>query len=168
MKTALLIAALLAAGFATGSAHASNGLYITNLGDNLLNVATATAEGSGNALWITQTHDQPGAANTLSIDLHGDLNGGPTGSVFGGSLTASTGLIPGRVEQTGYGNAIGMHVTGSSNLFAITQIGASNTLTAMVNGNNNQAAVYQMGTGNALSYSQIGNGNMLSVVQRSW
>lgn len=166
MKSAVLLIAFLAAGLASGTAQASSGLSLVS-NDPLANVATLGVTGSGNVLAIVQTHDLAGPRNTLSIAITGDLNGGPLGASFGG-LPATLGLQPGHIEQSGHDNTIGLSVTGSQNLFAISQLGVGNTLTAMIIGNNNQAAISQTGTGNALSFTQNGNGNMLSVVQRAW
>jgi len=158
------VAAVLAV-LAGQAALASNGLYITT-DDKEHNLADLTATGDGNALSIVQSYDGLGGANSLTVSLDGDLNGGPLGAAFGG-LPARLGLVPGSVQQTGHGNTIGLAVTGSSNLFALSQIGVNNTVIGSIIGTNNQVAAVQRGTGNSLSFTQNGTGNMLSVVQQS-
>lgn len=159
---------MLLAGLSVEPAFASSGLndlYIVNK-DGDSNLATLTVTGSDNRLAVVQDHDGLAGANSLSVALDGDLNGGPLGSSFDGPLSG-LGLSPGHIEQAGHDNAITVRVTGTSNLFAMSQAGSGNTLSAQITGSNNQVAVRQAGTGNFLSLIQNGNGNILSVVQQS-
>lgn len=160
------ILALAAGLMAAGPAHADNDIGLL-ANDPLANVATLTISGDLNVFSGWQTHEGTGPANELSLTITGDLNGGPLGSSFTG-LAAGGELTPGRLEQTGYGNFMGITINGDGNLFAALQSGSANTLTATIIGHNNQATVTQMGRGNNLSFSQMGSGNVLSVVQRSW
>jgi hypothetical protein len=160
---AIATAAMLA--LTCGAAEASNGLYIIS-DDDIRNVASLNANGSGNRVFVVQDHDGLSGANRLTLDIEGDLNGGPLNAYFG-PLMPDLGLAPGRIKQIGHDNAMRISVTGSQNLFSMSQNGYGNQLTAVVTGNYNQAAVMQIGNGNSLSFTQNGNGNMLSVVQRS-
>jgi len=163
-----LLVGMLLAGLSGEPALANSGLndlYIVN-NDGDSNLATLTVTGSDNLLSIVQRHDGLGGANSLSVNLDGDLNGGPLGSSFDG-LVSGLGLTPGHIEQAGHGNAITVSVTGTSNLFAMSQMGSGNTLSASITGSNNQVAVRQAGAGNSVSLVQNGNGNILSVVQQS-
>jgi hypothetical protein len=168
MKWHLAAVVAITAGFAVGAAEAStstNQLYIVS-NDQSANHAALAASGNYNAVFIGQTHDGELGANTLAIDIFGDLNGGPLAAVFD-AAPARIGLNPGQIVQNGHGNAISVAITGNQNLFAISQLGAGNALTGVITGNNNQAAVAQVGSGNTFSFVQNGNGNVLSVIQRS-
>lgn len=163
-----LLVGMLLAGLSDEPALASSGLndlYIVN-NDGDSNLATLTVTGSDNLLAIVQSHVGLGGANTLTVNLDGDLNGGPLGSAFDGPASG-LGLTPGQIEQIGHDNVIALSVTGTSNLFAMSQMGSGNGLSALIIGSNNQVAVRQGGSGNSLSLVQNGNGNILSVVQQS-
>jgi hypothetical protein len=166
MKTTISVAATLAIVLASSNAMASNALYLSSDSD-LSNVATLDISGDFNGLQISQSFQGPGLANSINLQIEGDLNGGPLGATFS-AVPARLGLAPGQITQVGYANAIDIHVSGSNNLFAASQVGSQNTLTAMIVGSYNQAAVSQVGSGNTTVFTQNGTGNVLSVVQRSF
>jgi len=151
---------------ATGAAHAKNELVL--LGPKSpLNKVTLDVVGDGNRLSILQEHTGGVGSNLISLRIDGSLNGGPLGSSFTGSALA-LGLRPGSLIQQGSGNSMQVAVTGTSNLFAFSQIGVGNSLVASITGQNNQAAVLQVGNNNFSSFSQNGIGNSVSIVQKSW
>lgn len=166
MKSLLGISVIAAAVLMSSAALASNNpLYIVSNND-ALNFAAIDFVGNDNSLSIEQDFNGQSGSNTVRGRITGDQNG-LIGSSFGGSLSLATGLVPGKITQSGHDNMISLQVTGNQNLFAMSQTGSFNTLTASMIGNNNQAAILQMGTGNYASFSQNGNGNMLSIVQRN-
>ncbi|WDR01351.1 hypothetical protein PSQ19_10985 [Devosia algicola] len=152
-----------------GQAKASDTLYITSdyYASTSRNVASVSALGDDNAIAVQQIFTGRGGANSLDIDIIGDLNGGPLTSAFKPTV-AEIGLQPGQIVQTGHDNSVAMSIRGTGNLFAASQVGSHNMLTASVMGNNNQSAVSQTGYGNSLSFSQNGNGNSLTVIQRAY
>ncbi|WDR05524.1 hypothetical protein PSQ90_14780 [Devosia rhodophyticola] len=168
MTKTFAVLVLLGAGF-FGQAHASDALYITADYHSSANrnIANVSLLGDSNAFSIDQTFTGLGSVNSLSLDIIGDLNGGPLNTAFAPAL-ASIGLQPGQIVQYGNANAMSVTLHGASNLFAAAQVGSNNMLTAMVVGNNNQSSVSQSGTGNSLSFTQNGNGNSLTVVQRAY
>jgi len=165
MKTLLGISVIAAIALVSGTALASNPLYIVSNND-VLNSVAIDFVGDDNSLSIEQDLNGLGGANKVSGTITGDRNGLVGGS-FGAPLTLATGLVPGKISQSGHDNMISLQVAGNQNLFAMSQTGSFNTLTASMIGNNNQAAILQMGTGNYASFWQNGNGNMLSIVQRN-
>jgi hypothetical protein len=169
MKPAILALTAATVVLIAGQAQASGGLYLTSdyYHSDKASSASITFDGNGNGLSVLQDLQNGFERNRLDVNIIGDLDGGPLQAAFDVPLTI-VGLAPGRLSQTGYGNAITVTVNGSRNLFAATQVGAHNVLTAMVTGNSNQAAVSQTGSGNALSFTQNGNGNRLTVIQRSY
>jgi hypothetical protein len=173
MKTRFLIVFAAAALVAVGQAQAGDGLYLTSDYSHAdrSNAAAVTFDGNDNGLFVLQTfHGDGGHAgpNALSVNITGDLDGGPLNAAFGVPL-ASVGLTPGQLIQTGHDNTMSFTVNGGSrNFFAASQVGAHNMLTAMITGTNNQAAVSQTGSGNSLSFTQNGYGNRLTVIQRSY
>lgn len=167
MKSLLGISVIAAVALASSAALASNPLYIVSNSDTL-NAVAISFVGDDNALSIGQDFSGPvgAGANTVKGTVIGDRNG-LVGSNFSTPLSAATGLVPGRITQSGHDNAVSVFVQGNQNLFAMSQTGSFNTLTASMIGNNNQAAVLQVGMGNYAAFSQNGNGNMLSIVQRN-
>lgn len=167
MKFALGVILVAGAGLFAGQASA-DGLYLTAdyHSASTANVASVAISGDDNALFVSQNFDHAGGANSLSIDIAGTLNGGPTEAAFRG-LPAAVALVPGQLLQSGHNNMMSITLTGSQNLFAVSQMGSYNGVTSTVTGNYNQAIVSQTGSGNNLSFVQNGNGNRLTVVQRS-
>jgi hypothetical protein len=139
-------------------------LYQTSGTENLLTLGIA---GDLTQLSIVQEFIGGGDGNTMAVSITGNSNGGPQGASFTG-VAAQTGLTPGSLYQSGYGNSMNIDVNGTGNLFAFAQVGSHNALTAEIVGSYNQAAVYQSGAGNVVNFSQHGNGNVISVVQTSW
>lgn len=150
---------------AGGASAVSNELVLLS-GKQFLNSAEIVMEGDGNRLEISQEHAS-GGLNTIIATIRGDLNGGPLGATFTGAARL-TGLQPGTLTQSGFGNAMTVEVEGSGNLFAFAQIGNGNTLRASITGHSNQAAVLQTGMNNFASFSQHGIGNIVSITQHSW
>ena len=164
MKT-LILATAVAALIAPLPAHAINDfVLITN--DPLQNVALLEVEGIGNVLRIDQQHGG-GAANTVTLNIRGDFNGGAPGASFTGAALLP-GLQPGSLVQRGNGNSMSFDVIGSHNLFAASQIGDSNIITGSISGSYNQASVMQAGNNNFVGFSQTGFNNTISVSQTSW
>lgn len=151
---------------AAGPAAAENEL-VTLLPANPLNVASVAMTGDGNRLVISQLHFGGDGANAISVSIEGNRNGGPEGAVFSGPA-AATGLSPGSLMQSGFGNAIELAVAGDDNLFAVTQSGSGNVAIGAITGFANQAAIVQVGVGNVASFSQNGIGNIVSISQHSW
>jgi len=136
-------------------------------GNDILLTAIA---GADNLLFITQDNAAaavPGAApNGMQIRIDGDRNGGAAD--WRDRLMGQAGLAAGELVQRGFGNRLDLTVTGSDNLFAMSQTGTANRIAGTVTGHFNQAAVTQAGTGNSLSFSQTGAGNMIVVSQGGW
>jgi hypothetical protein len=165
MKSLLGISVIAAVALASSAALARNNpLYIDS--NDALNSVAISFDGDGNSLRIEQDFGGTGGGNKVIGAITGDRNG-LVGSSFSAPLSLVTGLVPGKISQSGHDNTISVQVAGNQNLFAMSQTGSFNTLTASMIGNNNQAAILQMGTGNYASFSQNGNGNMLSIVQRN-
>lgn len=167
MTRSLLCCAFLAAGISSAAAAQENELVIL-MPANPLNVVGVSMDGSGNRLEIFQEHFGGGAANAIVGSITGENNGGPEGSTFSAGHLLRTGLTPGTLSQSGFGNTIRFAVTGSENLFAFSQQGTGNTITASIQGVGNQAAVSQTGNNNFASFSQNGIGNSVSIMQKSW
>jgi hypothetical protein len=148
------------------AAHAAND-WILRSNDDLLNSVAVEIEGDFNRLQIVQDHMGGGGANTLTVNIDGDFNGGPLGAKFTGAALLP-GLTPGSLTQRGYGNTMSFDVSGSHNLFAAAQMGNSNTIMASITGTANQASVMQSGNNNFVAFSQNGIGNTVSVMQTSW
>jgi hypothetical protein len=168
MKTTVLAFTTVAALLVAGHAQASGGLFLTAdyYHSDKAGEVNITLDGNNNGLSILQNLSNGIDRNILDVNIIGDLDGGPLQAAFDPPLTV-VGLQPGRLRQTGGGNAMTFTVTGSRNLLAASQDGVHNVLTAMITGNSNQAAVSQTGSGNTLSFTQNGNGNRLTVIQRS-
>jgi hypothetical protein len=165
MKSLLGISVIAAVALASSAALASNNpLYIDS--NDALNSVAIGFIGDANSLTIEQDFTGTGGGNKVTGAITGDRNG-LVGSSFSAPLALATGLVPGKISQSGHDNMISVQVAGNQNLFAMSQTGSFNTLTASMIGNNNQAAILQVGTGNYASFSQNGNGNMLSIVQRN-
>ena len=167
MKFVLGVILVAGASLIAGQASA-DGLYLTSdyHAADAANIASVAIRGDDNALWLGQSFDRAGGTNSLSIDITGALNGGPLESAFQG-MPAVTGLVAGQLLQSGHNNMMSITLTGSQNLFAVSQVGSYNMVTSTLTGNFNQAVVSQSGSGNSLSFTQNGNGNRLTVVQRS-
>jgi hypothetical protein len=148
------------------AAHAANE-WVLMSNDNSLNSATVEVQGDSNTLHIVQDHLGAGGANTLSVTIDGDFNGGPLNAEFSGAALLP-GLAPGSLIQRGYGNSMSFEVSGSHNLFAAAQIGNNNAILASITGTANQASVMQNGNNNFVAFSQNGIGNTVSVTQTSW
>ena len=165
MKSLLGISVVAVVALVSGAANASNNpLYIDS--NDTLNSVSIGFVGNDNSLSIEQDFTGLGGGNRVTGTVTGDRNG-LIGSTLSPPITLATGLVPGKINQSGHDNMISLQVGGNQNLFAMSQTGSFNTLTASMIGNNNQAAVLQVGTGNFASFSQNGNGNMLSIVQRN-
>lgn len=135
---------------------------------NGLNFLTLDVLGHDNTLEIVQTHIGPATApNTMTISITGNANGGHGGGWHRDLFTAS-GLHPGRLEQSGWGNTMALAVVGDGNLFGLRQVGSGNTISGTVTGYGNAVAVAQLGTGNTASFSQTGHGNAIMISQRSY
>jgi hypothetical protein len=165
MKPHLLLAAAALFAWPAQGALAANDINILTM-DDVSNVLRLHIEGDNNALQIDQ-ENPGGPANSITLNIEGDLNGGPLGARFTGAAL-TPGLQPGTLVQKGYGNSISFDVTGSSNLFAVAQLGNRNMVTASISGSANQASIMQVGNGNVAGFSQAGIGNTVSIMQRSW
>lgn len=147
-------------------AHAANELIlITN--NTVTNSAVLDVIGYGNRLEIQQNVTSSPLGNSIQVQIHGNLNGGPSGSSFTGAALRS-GLTPGSLVQNGFGNSMSFNVSGSNNLFAAAQYGNSNMITASIAGSGNQSSVVQNGNGNFAGFSQTGFDNTVSITQTSW
>lgn len=165
MKSVAMAVALVLA--ANSSALANNNeVFLIRSGD-LVNVSLLAVEGSFNTLRIEQLHTGLGAANSVSLEVKGNRNGGPVGAEFS-PVAAKSGLKPGSVVQSGFGNEVSMTVRGEDNLFAIGQVGNNNVVFGQVSGSHNQSAIMQTGNNNFASFTQNGIGNIVSVRQSGW
>lgn len=126
-----------------------------------------TLSGAENVLVIDQFHEPAAitAVNDIQVDIVGDNNGAGAGWPSGTLL--DTGLIPGRLFQSGAGNGIALSVRGQDNVFAVMQAGYSNSVTGHITGTGNAAAITQAGSGNHVSFVQNGQNNMIMVSQSS-
>lgn len=148
------------------AAQAANEMILLDASD-LTQVAVFNIEGNFNRLVIDQQLEAEGTGNTIEVSIEGNFNGGPEGSSFTG-VAAELGISPGSLSQSGFGNQIGIEVSGERNLFAVAQTGSNNNVRGMIIGSDNQAAIMQQGMNNFVSFSQNGIGNMISVRQISW
>ena len=159
-------AVLLTSGLLAASpASAANDVLLRDP-DNLDNLATLNISGDLNVLMIEQTLTGGSDANSVTVSVSGNRNGGPQGSSFTGT-PAQSGLTPGALIQSGFGNVMTVSVTGDDNLFAFSQVGNRNNIQATMIGYSNQAAVSQVGNGNFASFTQNGVGNMVNIRQIS-
>lgn len=164
-------AALIAAtAFAAATpAYAAENTNTLELLDNApeTNALTLDISGDFNALSIVQQHDGAGTGNLMQVSLDGDYNGG-WGESWRTTRFSDIGLVPGRLEQRGFGNVMQMAVQGTANLFALAQIGSNNFATGSIIGTGNQVAVLQSGHGNSAVFNQVGHGNVIGISQTSW
>lgn len=161
-----ILSAMALALLAMQDAYAANELILTT-NNATTNSAVLDIAGHGNRLEIQQNFTSGPLGNSIQIQIHGNLNGGPSGSSFSGAALHS-GLTPGLLIQSGFGNAMSFEVAGSNNLFAAAQYGESNMITASIVGSGNQASIVQNGNGNFVGFSQTGFGNTVSITQTSW
>lgn len=166
MKSVAIAAILVLASSSSALAINNNDISLLRSGD-LVNASLLAVEGSFNKLSIEQIHTGTGAKNSVSLDIKGDRNGGPVGAKFS-PVVAKTGLQPGSVLQSGFGNGVSITVRGEDNLFAVGQVGNNNVVSGSITGSHNQAAVMQTGNNNFASFTQNGVGNMISVRQIGW
>ena len=68
MKSAILAVVMTAGLLISGTASASNGLYIIN-NDDTTNLAALAVTGNENALRVIQSHDGTGGSNLVSLDI---------------------------------------------------------------------------------------------------
>jgi hypothetical protein len=148
-----------------GANAANESILMTN--NAALNDAAVEIDGDFNRLVIAQDHAGGSAGNSISVNIKGDFNGGPTRAGFTGAALLP-GLAPGSLTQHGYGNSMSFDVSGSNNLFAAAQTGSYNTIMASISGSANQASIAQTGNSNFVAFSQNGIGNTVSVTQTSW
>lgn len=163
----LLMTAVCAAAMLSATTAMASNEWVRLTQDETLNHARVTMTGNDNRLLIVQEHTGAGGRNMIAVTIDGELNGGPLGAEFTGPARLS-GLQPGRLSQSGFGNSMAIEVTGTSNLFAFAQTGSGNVLRASITGYSNQAAVVQTGIGNHATFSQTGIGNIVSITQNSW
>ncbi|MBL4918885.1 hypothetical protein [Szabonella alba] len=122
-------------------------------------------EGDDNHIHIAQEFLDVGIpdANIIDVEIIGDRNGGF--QPWASRLVSGLGLEPGSLSQSGWGNELGLKVTGSDNVFATRQQGQWNVIDGVITGSGNQAAIQQSGIGNNVAFSQSGQRNMIVVSQ---
>ena len=163
---ALIVAAAFAAAMPAYAAEDTNTLVLLDNAPET-NALTLDISGAFNALSIAQQHDGGGTGNLIQVGLDGDHNGG-WGESWQTPRLSDIGLVPGRLEQRGFGNVMQLAVQGTANLFALGQIGSSNFATGSIIGTGNEVAVLQSGYGNSAVFNQVGHGNVIGISQTSW